>query len=519
RTAADNTLIGLTLQYYQGKAFNTLVDTRTSTERIDYDVKSKLIPGWDILGTTNFSLRWTGYIIGEVTGEVEYSLTFDDGARVYFDNVLQINSWGNGSAKTMTFKVNTEKGKLYPLKIEAYQDGGTWVFAFKRKIPPKENTLDLDKLLKRVSKDGTHLLLLEDGETGVRTLQNKSALPAASIFHPQKTWVGHNFFVREHPFFNELPVNGGMNWEYQRLVVYDGINHFGLYNVSSDDEEAVVSLVGGQSHLIATSVGIIPYGRGKIVYSSLDLSPNLMLNVKASGVPKKIFCNILNWAAKEPASPALDRTGWIATASSFREGNPPDNTLDNNLNTRWTSGIFQEGGEWFQMDMLEPQTFNRILLKQGTSGAADYPRGYVLYLSDDRTNWGEPILTGAGEEGETTVIELPEMKTNRFIRIVQTGTSTNKWWSIHEFGVESAWANGITEPPVKNNLPFRYSNGQLWTGDLPAPFTVKIYSLSGQLLQSLAGSRPVINLHLVKGIYLVSIENPDGVYCQKIRVN
>jgi hypothetical protein len=520
RTTADGTVIGLTLEYYQGKAFNTLVDTRVSTERIDFDVKNKLIPGWDILGTTNFSLRWTGYIIGEVTGEVEYSLTFDDGARVYFDNALKINSWGNGPEKTLTFKVNTEKGKLYPVKIEAYQDGGTWLCAFKRKIPAKEDTLDLDKLLTRISKDGTHLLVLEDGESWVKTLQGKNALPAAGIFHPAKTWVGHNFFVREHPFFNDLPVNGGMNWEYQRLAVYDGINHFGLYNVSSDDEEAVVSLVGGQSHLVATSVGIIPYGRGKIVYSSLDLAPNLILGLKASNVPKKIFCNILNWAAKEPASPALDRTGWIATASSSSGSDVPSRTLDNSLTTRWSSGIFQKGDEWFQMDMLEPQTFNRILLKQGTTGTADYPRGYELYLSDDETSFGNPVLTGEGTEGAATVIELPEAETSRFVRIVQTGTSANKWWSIHEFGVESDLASGIAASSVaEGNQPFFYQNGLLWIKGVLTPFTVKIYNLAGQLLKSLVSSQPVIDLRLVSGLYLVAVENSTSVRHQKVWVN
>lgn len=41
--------------------------------------------------------------------------------------------------------------------------------------------------------------------------------------------------VREHPFFNELPVNKGMNWEYQRLVVYDGPKHFGLYEMQGEE--------------------------------------------------------------------------------------------------------------------------------------------------------------------------------------------------------------------------------------------------------------------------------------------
>jgi hypothetical protein len=114
-----------------------------------------------------------------------------------------------------------------------------------------------------------------------------------------KTWVGSNLFVRDHPFFKDLPVNRGMSWEYQSLVVYDGPTHFGLYNMTG--EEPVVSLVGGSSHLVSTSVGIIPWGAGRIVFSSLDLVNNLTLDTRASNVLKKILCNYLMWAAGSAA--------------------------------------------------------------------------------------------------------------------------------------------------------------------------------------------------------------------------
>jgi hypothetical protein len=126
-----------------------------------------------------------------------------------------------------------------------------------------------------------------------------NSLPSYSVFHPLKTWVGSNLFVRDHPFFKDLPVNRGMSWEYQSLVVYDGPTHFGLYNMTG--EEPVVSLVGGSSHLVSTSVGIIPWGAGRIVFSSLDLVNNLTLDTRASNVPKKILCNYLMWAAGSAA--------------------------------------------------------------------------------------------------------------------------------------------------------------------------------------------------------------------------
>lgn len=296
--AKDKATVGLNMDYYQGRNFDHLIDQRISTAKVDFDLKTKQIPGWDILGNSDFSLRWEGLIVAETTGKVELEIDYDDGAKVWLNGELVLDDWRNGPRKTKTFTVDFVKGKTYPIKMEAFQAGGTWQFSLKRKVPVKQDDLNLDKLLERVSKDGTRLLLLEDAESWVKKLQQKKVIPAARIFHPAKTWVGHNFMVREHPLFAELPVNKGMNWEYQRLVVYDGINHFGLYDMEGD-EEAVVSLVGGASHLMSTSVGIVSYGKGKILYSSLDLSPNLVFDIKASNVPKKIYCNFLNWASKE----------------------------------------------------------------------------------------------------------------------------------------------------------------------------------------------------------------------------
>lgn len=294
----DAHTMGMNMEYYQGRNFDHLIDRRISTAKIDFDLKNKQIPGWDILGNSDFSLRWEGYIVAETTGKVDLTITYDDGARVWFDNEPVLDDWRNGPQKTKTFTVDFMKGKKYPVRMEAFQAGGTWLFSLKRKMPVQEDKLDVAGLIERVSKDGTQLLLLEDAETWVKKLREANVFPAHKVFHPAKTWVGHNFMVRQHPFFSDLPVNKGMNWEYQRLVVYDGISHFGLYDMEAG-EEAVVSLVGGASHLISTSVGIVPLGKGSIVYSSLDLSPNLTLDVKAAHVPKKIYCNILRWAASK----------------------------------------------------------------------------------------------------------------------------------------------------------------------------------------------------------------------------
>ncbi len=293
--STDGKTTGLNLDYYRGKSFDKLLDKRISTAGIYFDLKGKLIPGYDILGESDFSLRWEGYIVSEVSGLTQFQFSQDDGAKVWIDSKLVVDSWTNGPTKIKTFDTTLEAGKAYKVKIEAYQATGTWEISLKWKQPYMPWVVDIPGLLKRVKEDGTNLVIIEDGENWSEQMKKLNAFPDFKVFHPAKTWVGSNFFVRKHPLFEDLPVNGGMNWEYQRIVMYDGPSHFGLYNMQG--EEAVVSLVGGNSHLVSTSVGIVPYGKGKILFSSLDLVPNLWSDLKASAVPRKIFCNYLNWAA------------------------------------------------------------------------------------------------------------------------------------------------------------------------------------------------------------------------------
>ena len=290
--AKDGVTPGLNLDHYLGRKFETLVGERVSTAAIDFDVKAKLIPGYYIIGTSNFSVRWEGYVLSDYTDEIEFEYTCDDGARVWFDGELVVDKWTNGPKQVRTFRKRLVKGGKYALKIEAYQDGGDWLASLKWKLPLPEVKVDLEDLLRRTREDGMKLVLVEDAETWLKKLRGAGAFPKYDTFHPHKTWVGHNMFVKKHPFFDGLPTDCAMNWEYQKLVVYDGPKHFGLV---MEGEEPLVGLVGVPLRGIATSVGIVPYGKGKIVFSSLDLAPNLASDDKASVTPKKIFANILRW--------------------------------------------------------------------------------------------------------------------------------------------------------------------------------------------------------------------------------
>jgi hypothetical protein len=136
---------------------------------------------------------------------------------------------------------------------------------------------------------------------------------------------------------------------------------------------------------------------------------------------------------------ALPRTGWVATGSSSNGGDDPSKAIDGDINTRWSTGQAMADGMTFQVDMQFAQTFNQITMDSGPS-ANDFARGYEVYVSNDGTNFGSPIATGAGSAALVTV-QFPTQSA-RYVKVAQTG-SASWWWSIAELDV---YTSGTTTP-------------------------------------------------------------------------
>jgi len=145
-----------------------------------------------------------------------------------------------------------------------------------------------------------------------------------------------------------------------------------------------------------------------------------------------------------PNDTALDKKSWTASASvadgSFLFSGakiPIDvaaaNAIDGDHWTGWRDMTkTQYEGQWFQVDMKQEQAFEKIVLDT-TWALWDSPDKYSVSVSNDGTNWGNPIATGSGQLGITT-ITFPA-QTARYIRITQTGTNATYHWSIYELDV------------------------------------------------------------------------------------
>ncbi len=140
----------------------------------------------------------------------------------------------------------------------------------------------------------------------------------------------------------------------------------------------------------------------------------------------------------------LDKKAWTATASV------PDgtflfsgdkilvdvsaaNAIDGDHWTGWRDmSNTQFTGQWFQVDMKQPQVFDKVVL-DNTWALWDSPAKYAISVSDDGTNWGYPVATGPGQPGIND-ISFPRQKA-RYLRITQTGVNPLYHWSIYELDI------------------------------------------------------------------------------------
>lgn len=138
-----------------------------------------------------------------------------------------------------------------------------------------------------------------------------------------------------------------------------------------------------------------------------------------------------------------NRREWKLAASHGRD--KLQNSVDGNQGSRWDTGTVQRPGMWFTIELPEPYRLSALTLDTRGSND-DYPRGYVVQVSADGKAWSSPVAQGRGVH-PVTEIELNSPDPVKHVKITQTGSSPNKYWSIHELAVK-----GLTgkEPVVKS---------------------------------------------------------------------
>jgi hypothetical protein len=83
-------------------------------------------PGVRNVGENNFSVRWNGWLKPQVTRAYTLCALSDDGSRIWLDNVLIVDNWGNhGPVEVCAVTPSTlQANTLYSIRIEYYEASG-----------------------------------------------------------------------------------------------------------------------------------------------------------------------------------------------------------------------------------------------------------------------------------------------------------------------------------------------------------------------------------------------------------
>ncbi len=103
--------------------------------------------------------------------------------------------------------------------------------------------------------------------------------------------------------------------------------------------------------------------------------------------------------------------------------------LDLDPATRWWTVRGQEEGMWLSIDFGTQCELSGLVL-DNTSKPSEYPRHYLVFVSQDGLEWGAPVATGDGAEGKTPVTWNPV--TAQYLKIQLAPGSGNACWSVYE---------------------------------------------------------------------------------------
>ncbi len=113
---------GLTGQYFNNMTLSgTPVLTRNdATINFNFNGAS---PGTGV-NATQWSTKWTGTLTPPATGSYTFSLTSDDGSRLFINGTKIIDNWRDQAANTQTGTVTLTAGQTASIEVDYYQNGG-----------------------------------------------------------------------------------------------------------------------------------------------------------------------------------------------------------------------------------------------------------------------------------------------------------------------------------------------------------------------------------------------------------
>lgn len=281
--------IGLEAFYYEDMEFQKEV-YRTRSKVINISVLEGATPDPHVHMLNGYGIIWKGKILPPVSGYYTFGIQSNDRSIIeVWINEKKIYEITNKKEHIDYGKIYLEKGEPANLEVKFKHP---WSNARCRLdwAVPNEIFPDADKLLERAEKDGTKIFILQDVDKWAEVIERHSRAKFKERFLVGTNWLGGVMFNKPHPVFKELPAGDALNWPYQALI-HTGAERMGFV---MEGEELLVGAYHTYPMELGTTMGIIPIGKGFVLFSTLDIYGNLLNDVSAGIVAKKMILNMID---------------------------------------------------------------------------------------------------------------------------------------------------------------------------------------------------------------------------------
>ena len=180
---------GLKAEYFSNKELQGEPKIRTD-EWINYEPANQAPDPF--LPKPPLSIRWTGKLCPQVTGDYTFRFMADDGCRLFIDGEKVMDGWRRGGLSTDTARIYLEAGKTYHLQAEYFDDRDYAVAKLSWRIPATSDqtrlemfgeageaarncdmvvaVLGINKSIEREGQDRDHIQLPKDQEEFIREI-------------------------------------------------------------------------------------------------------------------------------------------------------------------------------------------------------------------------------------------------------------------------------------------------------------------------------------------------------------
>jgi hypothetical protein len=283
---------GISTIFYSDRNFKKPMHRRLD-KQIDFEWSAGATPDAAVSRIDGYTVAFEGQLMPPVTGDylVQLQCEGGKGSLLVGDN-KQVTK-GRGTKGSAECPVRAEAGKPVSIRVEFSKGQGLGKVKVFWSTPKK--TIDTARLFQRVRQDGTTLVVMEAADQWAEQAGKEGIVQYKGAFPVGMNWGGGQYFVKAHPLFKDLPVNQGMNWPYQAVVRGVGRNALRL-----EGEELVAGAYNSPGCDLGTAVGIVPCGRGKIIFSTLPVLSSLNGEPGSADVACKLLCNYIEFAAGRP---------------------------------------------------------------------------------------------------------------------------------------------------------------------------------------------------------------------------